>query len=304
MIQLHAEYFNAWLATFREKLFVILRVYADESGTNDPTGKEPGSRVPTIGGWIESPEYWTKFWRRWSAILDDYRAPYFHFREFANPKLYNKKSSPYYGWSEKQREGFLYDLALSAGETAVPIGSCYDAKLHYEKGGTGNTCEIAIRLFYKAFFQALDAHWPGFDGQVLFVFDENDNVQKWATPILRAHKAWQAIDGRLGGVSFEDDLRCPPLQAADMYAYSLRQQGERYMIGGHARQQHRALDFILGKNTNPLNRKLMPIRWRRLVKAILDDRKRQKAIWAKQGKPKTEYYPQLHFDFKPWGITV
>ena len=40
MISDYAEYFREWLALFHEDLFMILRVYADESGTSDPSGQQ------------------------------------------------------------------------------------------------------------------------------------------------------------------------------------------------------------------------------------------------------------------------
>jgi hypothetical protein len=98
--------FKEWASLFSEGLFMMLRLYGDESGTNDITGQQPGSAVPALAGLIDTPEYWLEFCIKWKRILDSYRAPFFHFREFASKHLCSKPSSPYYGWSEKKRHGF------------------------------------------------------------------------------------------------------------------------------------------------------------------------------------------------------
>ena|SRR5208282_2843301 len=98
-----ARRFTEWASLYSEGLFMMLQVYADESGTNDINGQKPGSSVPTFCGYIDTPEYWLDFCRKWKKVLNNYRAPFFHFREFANKHEIAKPDSPYYGWSEAKR---------------------------------------------------------------------------------------------------------------------------------------------------------------------------------------------------------
>jgi hypothetical protein len=61
----------------------MIKVYADESGTQDETGQEKGSEVPVVAGYIATANYWVKFCGEWQSVLNKYKAPYFHNRELA-----------------------------------------------------------------------------------------------------------------------------------------------------------------------------------------------------------------------------
>jgi hypothetical protein len=56
-------------------------VYADESGTHDPTGSQQGAGAVVICGVVAPKEDWIAFDIRWRKILKKYKACYFHFRE-------------------------------------------------------------------------------------------------------------------------------------------------------------------------------------------------------------------------------
>jgi len=289
MIASRDEYFREWLRTFPEELFVILRVYADESFTD---------KALTLCGFMESPEYWDRFSNRWKAVLRKHAAPYFHFREFADKKnRWKIPGNPYLDWSEKDRDDFLNDLAIVLCESAVPLGGIFDIETFRSKAMEGDPMELLIAQLYVNFSDQLNAHWPGFRGQVLFVFDETEN-EGWIETLNTVHKKAQKVEARIGGLSFENDRRCPPLQGADFFAYISRQNTEKYYEQGRTKQVKRTLDWILTRNVSPTFKKQFTYAgWLRLVRLILADRKRKKAIWAKQGQPKRPYYPEL--DFKP-----
>jgi len=274
-----------------------LYVYADETGTNDPTGQQPGSATPAFCGYIETPEYWKAFSRNWKRILNNYRAPYFHFREFANKKLRAETQSPYYNWSEDKRDGFLYELALLASETAVPIGGYSNAKLYHQINWEGDVYEIAIQQFFRDFYAALNSHWPNFGGKLFFVFDSCRD-EKLLAPIRKSYEYLQKQDVRFGGLFFQDDKLHPPLQAADLYAYAFRQYVEKRTANPDVVPKMRLLDVILNKNLD-VTRKMgigTP-GWHYVVNLVREHQKRQKAEWAKQGDPKKQYYPEEHFPF-------
>jgi hypothetical protein len=67
------------------KLYVNVIVYADESGTHDPAGKQPGSSITIVAGYAAFGDSWEAFARKWQAVLDKYhgtaRERYFHFSE-------------------------------------------------------------------------------------------------------------------------------------------------------------------------------------------------------------------------------
>jgi hypothetical protein len=283
---------------------VILRVYGDESGTSDITGRQPGSAVPVLSGLIETPEYWSSFCPKWKKILSNYRAPFFHFREFASKYLCSKPSSPYYGWSEKKRHRFLYKLAIQTSESAVPIGGACGARRNYKLGLTTNPFEIAINNFFESLLFELELHWPKFDGKVLIVLDSCRD-EKWLVPLGKVHSNFAAKDIRIGGLTFEDD-KDPlhlPLQAADLSSYVFRQQAKRFIESeGKEEPNLRVLHLILSRNMNVKLRQMKNTEWDRFIHLMCEDEEKKMAIWKKEGKINQKYYPHEHFPFEEYGI--
>jgi hypothetical protein len=145
-------HFQEWASCFREWIFVILKVYADESDTyrDGPT--------PSLYGFIQTDDYWVQFSKKWQMVLDDFGAPYFHFREFAN--RINKsvtEKSPYKAWSEKKKDRFLYDLALLCADGAIPVGASYSARHHREFSAEGDPYEVTIDLFWRRKFFSVNS---------------------------------------------------------------------------------------------------------------------------------------------------
>jgi hypothetical protein len=275
---------------------VKLHIYADESYTG---------KASTLCGFIAAPEYWTNFSRRWNAVLNSYRAPYFHFREFVDKEnRWKIPRNPYLSWSEKRRESFLYELAIVLSEEAVPVGGTLDLKNFRTSGLEGDTDEGLIYQFYTSVGDALIRHWPNFGGELLFVFDETDNAN-WKATLNTIHRSLQNADNGVRDLHFKNDVTCPPLQAADLYAYSTRQISERYYEQGKTKQVKRTLDWILSKNQYPKFKAMYsPDQWETLVKNVLADRKHKKALWARQGEPKKQYYPELHFEPGKFGLKL
>lgn len=268
---------------------MILRVYADESYTD---------KALTLCGFIATSTYWRKFERRWESVLNDFGAPYFHFREFADKKCQNKiETNPFLttSWNEKKRDLFINELAIVLSEEAVPVGGVFDNVKYLKQAMDFDSKNILISEFYIHFQQQLDAHWPEFDGQVLFIFDETDN-EEWKTELNKIHNKVRAADRRIGTLTFEDDKKCPPLQGADLYAYIVRQLGETYYAQSKTRQPKRHLDWILSKNAYPGFKGLhTAAQWERLVRMVLADRRKKIAIWAVTAQSKRKYYPELDF---------
>src|SRR5580658_11155138 len=135
---------------------MILQLFADESGRINPVNAAKGDLSPVVCAYINTPDNWKIFAKKWQQKLNDYRAEYFHFREFANPDLYTKSGNAYYGWSKKQRHKFLYDLAYLCSESAVPEGCVFDVRDHLKSQSTDSPVEISITNFYKAFQIGID----------------------------------------------------------------------------------------------------------------------------------------------------
>src|ERR1700677_5169646 len=168
--------FREWASNFSEGLFVMLKVYADETGTHGD------AEFLVLSGLIESRVYWEKFNRKWNEVLKNYDAPYFHFREFRKDAN-TKPGKPYYGWSDEERRNFLFRLAMVVGGCAVPTGGSYPIKYNHDRGLHNDPIEATIRAFYKSTLGMLDLHWPEHTGRVLFIFDKCNN-RDWTGPLV------------------------------------------------------------------------------------------------------------------------
>src|ERR1035437_9180458 len=103
--------FWAIASLFKEKIFVNLVAYADESGTHDSTVMQQGSQVAGVLGWVAPVNAWKDFTIAWDAVLKDYGIRVFHMSVFIDkingPK---KKEWPYLGWSDERRDAFIREL--------------------------------------------------------------------------------------------------------------------------------------------------------------------------------------------------
>jgi hypothetical protein len=298
MMDRHAEYFKAWLEAFPEDLFVILRAYADDSALTHTE-----SPVKSICGFIAPPEDWGRFAKQWKSVLKKYDAPYFHFREFVDRQnRYKIKGNPFLDWDALRREDFLNDLAIVLSEAAVPVGGYLDIKAAKSTDLKGRDPEeLLIYKFYQSVFTSVGRHWPQYAGSIHFVFD--DGSPEWEAKIGKVHRELQeeairlgAVGPSMGGRSFENDLRCPPLQAADFYAFLATQNAESYCKQGNIKQYKRTLDWILSKNCFPgFKRMHKPLAWKNLVRKVLAHQKKMKAIWSRNGDAKRKYYPEKDF---------
>ncbi|HEX3720602.1 MAG TPA: hypothetical protein VH595_21845 [Verrucomicrobiae bacterium] len=104
-----ANKFQEWASLFSGKLFAMLAVYADETGTHGlkEGGKEP---APGVYGFIATPNYWDGFRHKWSAGLAKHGASYFHFNELTRPARKDPQN-PYHDWSDDRVDDFIYDMA-------------------------------------------------------------------------------------------------------------------------------------------------------------------------------------------------
>jgi hypothetical protein len=220
-------------------------VYADESGTHDRSGTQPGSEYPTIAGFAAVPNVWNSFCVNWNAVLKSYHAPYFHAREFRQAKsaIENKKAitkelekNPYINWDLNKLDDFLVTLAkVAGGGNKVPIAGVIRTRVFHEikeqlkksnpdqiqwgddpyKYSMGEFFNVCRReLFYK---------WGDFNSPINFFFDQSDDP-RWKDAIREVYNAFRNKDQRFNSLSFvqKENPEHIPLQAADMLAYRIR----------------------------------------------------------------------------------
>ena len=298
--------FQEWANCFSEGLFVILHVYMDESGTDWSPNNAKSSIAPTFCAFIDTPKNWVRFTRKWDATLKEYTAPYFHFREFADKNHKNFTSTKYDGWTDDKRRSFLYRLALLTSESAVPAGGASNAKRIHESGSNIDPYAKGLTMFFEDLKIKLNRIWPDYKGKILFMYDKCNDA-RIINPLHQVHGYFSRLDPRFGTISFGDDLDPMqlPLQAADLHAYLLHQQVERaWKSGTFKKPARRVLDYILSRNMDAPHDRLNDKEWFKLVKLILADEKRQRAIWAREGDLNKKYYPDEHFPYEKHGYTT
>ena len=80
-------------------LIAVLDLYMDESGTHD-------NKHLVVGGYVSRVEKWVSFSQEWKKVLEAYSLPYFHMKDFRNPK-----SRMYRHLSVRDRESLFDSLA-------------------------------------------------------------------------------------------------------------------------------------------------------------------------------------------------
>ena len=200
-----------------------------ESGTHDPTGKQEGSDVPVIGGYMAPRNEWPKFCDDWKSVLGNHRVPYFHYREWRDAmeairqrRALKIKKNPYSRLNEYQLNELLYDLAEVAGRQ-VPCGG-YINLPKVTKINKGYPYGPIFALFFEDLLVAIKEHWPNLNDDIDLFLDQNTDPQ-WEDSFREAHRTYQKKDSRISRIAFVDKKKLPhwPLQAADMYVYRCRQ---------------------------------------------------------------------------------
>ena len=108
-----------------ERLFVLVTVYIDESGTH-------GSGYTILGGWVGRLGQWSGFDPEWRRLLKQNGLPYFHSRKLRHSK------PPFEGWRDDRKSAFMAKAArlatknLAFGFTVSLSDSDYDE--HYVAG--------------------------------------------------------------------------------------------------------------------------------------------------------------------------
>jgi hypothetical protein len=85
----------------------------DESGTHDATGKQPGSDVAAICGYVSTYKRWVQFQKKWRKVLKRYDISALHMKKFAH------RVGEFEGWSEEKRRSLI-----AAAAAAIENASC------------------------------------------------------------------------------------------------------------------------------------------------------------------------------------
>jgi hypothetical protein len=235
--------FSQWASLFSGEIFVKIVAYADESGTHDKTGVQKGSREAIIAGVAALREDWAPFCHAWQTVLNKYRAPYFHFREWSSASAVARKirqpetgfeKNPYRHLDLDKLNSFLIELAKIAGSgNKMVFGSRHPTAEMHELQAAGHypnkkPFQLGAEDFFSNFLESLDRFKAPWKRQrVSFFFDQSDDAE-WRHVITDAFFLFKSKHPQFSEITFADKKLPPhlPLQAADMYAYRAR-----YMFG-------------------------------------------------------------------------
>lgn len=207
----------------RLKYLVMLIAYFDESGDPHDTP------AFTLAGWVASEKQWRKFECKWLCILRRYdlyrevngeRQYYFHMSDFESRK------PPFDKLDSTDRIACLAQLAAIIKNTVVAgVSHSMNVQAYNEIIKSQLDIPREIQRGHYAFLLQSCMEWltenvalPR-DERMAVVCDRKDWVRALATEhyfkLLDTH-GWGNF---FGSLTFEDKMRFPPLQAADMLAF-------------------------------------------------------------------------------------
>jgi hypothetical protein len=202
---------------------VVLKGYCDESGT------EKDAKILVVAGLLGSATRWERFETDWKLVLASNHLDYFRAQEF-----YKRKEQFALGtdWdSRHKRERLIQQLlqVIQSRETApsVALVSLVYLVDHRRIFGKDRVPSTAYTVGCSGCW-LLGSKWAeeqNHKEEIAFFFDIG---HKHAGHALRSYQQAQQYapfrqQYRLGGLTFEDDRKLVPLQAADLLAYGMTQ---------------------------------------------------------------------------------
>lgn len=263
------------------RAFMIFAIFADESYSEQ---RKPV--VIVVAGWAAAENKWEQFCKNWQSVLDEYGVKEgFHFVEFAQRKHKNYEKTSYDGWSDLKKENFLYSLALAACDCGFPIGGAWE---------TEELTQSAIKTAYRSFFTSLAQTVKKIgnpEDKFKLIFDTNRD-KNWLIPRTEAlNEATGKNFPFKSGFIMESAHEFLHLQAADLYAYAVRQNAERHFKKNENKEMEpRLLDLILEKNRHDKDNAVFSLEdWTKLMNGVIAHYRE----WSKTN-PSADYRPLLH----------
>lgn len=252
--------FRSFTLLFPEGIDVSLVCFADESGTHDLSGKQHGSEVAGIAGYLSFREVWWTVNDLWRKTLDSFGVPTFHMRELVTyPGQKPNPASPYFAWSQERKDEFIETLAAILTKYAMgPFGALvyvqdYDRVFSPElKAYFKHPYHFCFQGFIGIILHTLDTFFderllPG--EKIAFFFDQQEEFEPEALKTFLGLKAREDPNRRLGSIAFVDKREYLPLQAADLIAFRLRKIEARARLGNKLITEGGWDDLLLSNET-------------------------------------------------------
>lgn len=210
----------------KRRVLVPFQVFADES-----EGAEPGSRNHFVmAGLIGHSQHWALFSDEWRACLlsGPRHLDYFKMKEAAG-----KPSGQFHGWSLKERDDKVRDLARIINKYAqIVTWSIIDLDAHAQTWARRlpkPNSEPYFWPFQNTILATLFTLWDaGVREKFEVIFDENvifgPRARSWYPMVREVGYVREPEASSILPVDalFRDDKEFLPLQAADLYAWTLR----------------------------------------------------------------------------------
>ena len=218
----------------------MLTVYADESGTHDVLGVQPGSDVVGVVGYAAWEKDWRRIEKHWETRLREYGVKEFHMRSFMRDKEY-----PYRNWPPKRREKFINALIkIAQKNTRFGIGGLVVLD-DYNRIVPDFLREERKHPYYFSFQMFFDLPLPQLEkfdpplpkgDQVAFIFDQNQQFEEEAIKAFHDIKQLRDKHDRMGSIDFRSRKKCRVLEVADLIVYLMRDDLSRLTRGEKRRR--------------------------------------------------------------------
>ncbi len=207
----------------KRRYLAVLIAYFDESGSKD-------TPLVTIAGYLSDERRWKRFEREWASALKEHGAKYLHMKEYA------QRRGEFKGWPEWKRRALMRKLTwVIKSNVQFRLGAVVPCEACKQTVGSINPNDTRLSPFCLCFVHCLS----GIAGycqkckitdDIALVFDENNESSKHATGFYTSFRQSNAPNrNQFVSLSFADDKKVTPLQAADLLAYELNKYHRGYV---------------------------------------------------------------------------
>jgi Protein of unknown function (DUF3800) len=211
--------------------FAVLTAYMDESGTHDAEGREPGSEVAAIAGYVASYKQWVRFQRGWRRVLNKFGVEIYHAKDCAHRK------GEFKGWSDDKRRNFYIALTEVINEAGlrglgglVPLGAYNTVLPDWARAEIRHPYYFCFAVMMRTLRKYRDAF--SLREPIEFIFDRKKGYQGALTEMFEKLRDESPNHrGYLGEIYFRSKDSLTPLQAADHLAYEVRRYAADQLVG-------------------------------------------------------------------------
>jgi hypothetical protein len=196
-----------------------------------------------MAGYLSDERKWCRYEREWRHVLQEYRIGSLHMKKFAHSQ------GEFAGWPESKRVALLQQLiAIIKSRVLYRVGAvvpCADYDQTVGAADPGDDRRSPFWLCFLSCFSAIMAYCrkEQIGDDIAVVLDQNNESNAHALGFYSSFKELPDIPNRdqLVSLSFADDKKINPLQAADLLAYELNKYHQ-----GFDRKPLRALEGTPG----------------------------------------------------------